>query len=150
MPNKFSLPEFKLIVNNPYPNVDRITIHGNQDAIDVLKDIWEPGTIELYESVYVIFMNKSMRVLGYIRQAHGSIDSCVFDPRLILATALLSGSTAILVAHNHPSGNTSPSISDETVTRKLKEACSLLNLVFLDHIIITADSYFSFSDEGDA
>ncbi len=148
MTNKFSLPKLSLIVNNPYPHNKRISIRTNTDAVEIFKEIWEPGTIELYESVYVLFLNKSMRVLGYIRQSYGSIDGCVFDPRLILATALLSASTGIIVAHNHPSGNTQPSMSDETITRKLKDACAVMSINFLDHIIITADSYFSFKDEG--
>lgn len=148
MPNKFSLPKLKLIVENPFPHTDRISIRTNQDAVDIFREIWEPGTLELYESVYVLFLNKSMRVLGFKRQSFGSIDGCVFDTRLILATALLSASTGIIVAHNHPSANTQPSMSDETVTRKLKEACELLNIKFLDHIILTANSFYSFKDEG--
>ncbi len=148
MPNKFSLPQLKLTVENPFPHIDRITVQSSQSAHDIFHDIWEPDTMDLYESVNILFLTRSMKILGYNRHSFGGIDTSVFDPRIILTTALLSGSTAILVAHNHPSGNPKPSLADERLTKQLKEACALMNITLVDHLIITTDSYYSFKDEG--
>ncbi len=71
------------------------------------------------------------------------------DVRVIMQTALVCNATTILIAHNHPSGNTYPSGQDDNITRKVKSACELMNIRLLDHIIVTPnDSYFSYCDEG--
>lgn len=149
MPNKFSLPEFKLIVNNPYTNSERKVIHSGESAVEILRDIWEPDTLDLYESVYVLYLNLGMKLLGYQRVSFGGLNSSIFDPRVILASALLAGSTALIIAHNHPSGNKRPSISDQNMTKQLREAATIMNIVLVDHLIITSDSFYSFKDEGE-
>jgi DNA repair protein RadC len=149
MPNKFSLPEFKLIVNNPYTNSERMVIHSGESAVGILRDVWEADTLDLYESVYVLYLNLGMKLLGYQRVSFGGLNSSIFDPRVILASALLAGSTALIIAHNHPSGNKRPSISDQNMTKQLREAASIMNIVLVDHLIITSDSFYSFKDEGE-
>ena len=72
----------------------------------------------------------------------------VVDPKIIFSVALMSLCCAIILAHNHPSGNKKPSNADFALTSKLKDGGKLLEIAVLDHIIITAESYFSFADEG--
>jgi DNA repair protein RadC len=55
----------------------------------------------------------------------------------------------MIIAHNHPSGNKTPSEADRRMTKKLKEACALLEISILDHVICTADEYYSFADNGE-
>ena len=72
----------------------------------------------------------------------------VADPRIILKKALESESTAVVLCHNHPSGNLKPSKADEELTLKIKEAAKYFDIKILDHIIVSEDGYFSFADEG--
>jgi len=72
----------------------------------------------------------------------------LIDVQLIYATALESASSGLIISHNHPSGNEKPSMEDIGITRKIKEAGKILDVALLDHIILTADMYYSFADEG--
>jgi DNA repair protein RadC len=71
------------------------------------------------------------------------------DIRLLMSNALLSNSTRIAVAHNHPSGNLIPSQADKQLTSKIANACRLLDIQIVDHIILTDIAYYSFKDSGD-
>jgi DNA repair protein RadC len=94
-------------------------------------------------------LNNSNRVIGTQKISKGGINATVVDTRLILGTALKSLSTGIIISHNHPSGNREPSENDKQLTSKLKNACNLLDIKLLDHIIVTPDDgYFSFADES--
>lgn len=70
------------------------------------------------------------------------------DIRLALKRALELGATALILAHNHPSGNLAPSTADKTLTRKFKHATTTMELMLLDHLIVAEQGYFSFADEG--
>jgi DNA repair protein RadC len=78
----------------------------------------------------------------------GGISGTVTDVRMIMQTALKSNASAIILAHNHPSGNTEPSDADKKITSKIKEAGQLLEIAVLDHLILTSETYLSFADEG--
>ena len=65
-----------------------------------------------------------------------------------MKTALLENASGLVLAHNHPSGNLNPSPEDDAITRKCKDACASLDIKFLDHLILTSKSYFSYYDEG--
>ena len=87
--------------------------------------------------------------IGYTTISEGGLTSTIVDVRVVMQTALVSNATAIVLAHNHPSGNTRPSGQDDSLTRKIKSACELMDIRLLDHIIVTSyDSYYSYNDEG--
>lgn len=70
------------------------------------------------------------------------------DPRIILVAALLNNATSIILAHNHPSGNLTPSRADDILTQKIKHAASFHEIAIVDHLIISAEGYISMSDDG--
>ena len=76
----------------------------------------------------------------------GTLTSTLLDARTILRRALLNNAAAIILTHNHPSGNPAPSNSDIKMTSDIKEACHLMSITLIDHLIISTDSYFSFAD----
>ena len=80
---------------------------------------------------------------------HGSINSASVHPRVIVKRALFLNAAAVVVAHNHPSGDIEPSSQDRNVTRMVKEALTLIEVRLLDHIIIGSTDTFSFSEQGD-
>jgi len=142
------LPEIKLSYINPVKKVDRIKIKTAEGAVRVLKTIFSPEELELREQMMVLYLNNAGDVIGYTKHSVGGITGTLVDIRLILAGALKSLSTGIIISHNHPSGNIQPSDSDISITKKLKEAAKSLELELIDHIIITKEGFFSFAEEG--
>lgn len=104
--------------------------------------------IEIYESMFILLLNNSNTTIGYAKISQGGIVGTVVDVRIIAKYAVESLATGLILAHNHPSGNLKPSEADKAITKKTKEALKLLDVNVLDHIILTKDSYFSFTDEG--
>lgn len=103
---------------------------------------------ELVEHFFIILLNRNSQVIRKIRISSGGISGTVADPKLIFRHALENNSSAMILVHNHPSGNTKPSEQDKRLTRKLSEAGRLLDVNVLDHIIFTDFAFFSFADEG--
>lgn len=100
------------------------------------------------EEFWAIFLNQSNRVLHVTQLTQGGINQSIVDVRILFKTALDHYATAVIIAHNHPSGNLKPSKEDLEITRRIKEAGKMLNIQLLDHLIITQNSYFSLSDDG--
>lgn len=104
--------------------------------------------LELQECFVVLYLNQAHNIIGYYRHTIGAINATIADIRLIMATALTSASVAMIISHNHPSGNTKPSEADIQLTRKINEASKLFEIKLLDHVIVTKTSHYSFADEG--
>ena len=124
---------------------DEIKITGSVDVYNLMQPILSDLT---YEEFWVIFLNRSNKVINKRKISQGGITGTVTDIRLILKTALESLATSMILSHNHPSGNLQPSDADISITRKLKESSSLMDISLLDHLIIAGKSYFSFADEN--
>lgn len=124
-------------------------IKSSDDAYFHLLKFFPKQTISLQEQFVVGYLNRANQLLGVYEMSKGGISGTVADPKLILGVALKSAATGIVLAHNHPSGNPQPSVQDKELTNKIHEACKLLDITLLDHIIIVPEeSYFSFKDEG--
>ena len=101
-----------------------------------------------YEEFWILFLNRSNRVINRMKLSQGGISGTVTDVRLIMKKAIENLASGIIVCHNHPSGNLSPSESDTRITQKIKEAGSLMDIQLLDHLIICEKDYYSFADNG--
>ncbi len=88
------------------------------------------------------------RVLGYVEVARGSVSSCSVAPRESFRAAIIAGASAVIFAHNHPSGDPTPSAEDVTITKRLYDCGKLLGIDVLDHVIVAEDRHFSFLDGG--
>lgn len=95
----------------------------------------------------VLLLDSQNRVIAYEELFHGTIDSASVYPREIVKTALKANASAVIFAHNHPSGVTTPSEADKRITKRLQEALSLIDIRVLDHFIIGQDT-FSFAERG--
>lgn len=112
-------------------------------------ELMQPEIGELpHEEFWIIYLNNSNKVIEKFALSKGGITGTLVDVRLALKKALELGATALILTHNHPSGNLNPSSSDKQLTQKLKTAGESLDIKVLDHIIVTEKSYFSFADEG--
>jgi len=143
---KSNLPEITLKLKKG--NVLKSKITKSEDAANIFRQIWDADTLEIHESVIVIFLNRQNNTIGWFKVSQGGLSGTIVDNRLILVTALNCLASGIIICHNHPSGNTNPSELDIKVTEKLKQAASLLEINLLDHIILTEDNYYSMADNG--
>lgn len=100
------------------------------------------------EECHVILLDVKCKLIAHRVISRGGISESVVDIRLILRQALLAGAVAIVFAHNHPSGVPTPSCQDDDLTRRLLEACRLVQIKLLDHIIVGDNNYFSYYEEG--
>src|SRR5215831_12705018 len=122
-------------------------IVSSLDAFNLLRDLYSPDTICLQEQFSVLYLNRSNKVIGYYRVSVGGITGTVADPRLILGVALKCAASSIILCHNHPSESIKPSLQDEELTKKIKEAAKVMDIQVMDHLIITPTQYYSFADE---
>ncbi|WKN44276.1 JAB domain-containing protein [Tunicatimonas pelagia] len=120
----------------------------SSDAYTIFINHWNPHQLELQEEFKVMLLNRAHKVLGIVNISLGGIAGTIADPKLIYAAALKAGSSSIIAAHSHPSGNLTPSRADLSLTQKLKEAGEFLDLPMQDHLIVTAEGYYSFEDQG--
>lgn len=123
-------------------------VHSSQEAYKVFMESWNQDTIELQEEFKVMLLNRASKLLGIFSLSKGGISETVADIRLLFATAIKSAATSIILGHNHPSGNLEPSAADTMLTNKIRRAGEILDIKVLDHLIITKEGYYSFSDEG--
>lgn len=130
--------------------VNHPIIRCSKDAYTCLVKSFPEETISLQERFVVAYLNRANRIMGVYELSQGGITGTVADPRLILGVALKSAAVGIILAHNHPSGNKQPSVQDKEITRKINDACKLLDISLIDHLIIVPDAgdYYSFMDEG--
>lgn len=118
------------------------------DIYRILRDHWSDERIQLVEEFKVILLNRANRILGIVPLSSGGVTSTVVDVKLILIAALKSNAQAIILAHNHPSGNLVPSEADIRLTEKVRTAGTYFDLKLLDHLIVTSEGYHSMADEG--
>lgn len=129
-------------------------ITSSRDSFSVAMNFWEIDSIPVFESVYALYLNRANVPVCFALIGQGGISGCVADIKLIIAHALLAGASALVLFHNHPSGNLIVSHADKELTRKLKAACEVMDLNLLDHLVIAPvddngyQSYFSFADAG--
>jgi len=125
--------------------VERLVIRNTKDAVKLVVPLLKDLT---YESCCVVYLNTANRLIHYEIISSGGLSATVIDIRVILKNALLCGSNRIVVAHNHPSGDTKPSQQDNHLTKQMVQACEFMNIILMDHIIVAGNSYLSYADEG--
>jgi len=123
-------------------------IRSSADAAEFIRQFYLED-IEIFESSFILLLNQANYTIGYAKISQGGITGTVVDPRLVAKYALESLAPIVILAHNHPSGNLSPSSADKSLTDKIKNGLKLLDINLVDHIILTKESYFSLADEGD-
>jgi len=120
-------------------------ITTSQDAYDVIK----PHLFDLnVEEFWVAFLNRSNKIIDIKSISRGGIHGTVVDSRVIFKKALDRMASSIVLFHNHPSGNLKPSAQDDAITKQIKDAGKLLDILILDHLIVSDKSFYSYSDQG--
>ena len=123
-------------------------IRSSADAAEFIRQFYSDD-IDIFESSFILLLNRANDTIGYAKISQGGITGTVVDPRLVAKYAVESLSPCVILAHNHPSGNLTPSGADKDLTDKIKKGLKLLDIDLLDHIILTNESYYSLSENGD-
>jgi len=124
---------------------EKKSISSSKDIFEYLQAILSDKN---YEEFWLIHLNTSNKITAKSLISTGGISKTIVDVRKVCKLALENNAVSIIIAHNHPSGNINPSQSDIDLTRKIKEACAVLNIILLDHIVVGENSYFSFADHN--
>lgn len=101
-----------------------------------------------HEQFWVMLLNQANKVIKIMKVSDGGINNTAADPKRIFKIALENNATAMMLCHNHPSGNVAPSDADKAITRNIVNGGKILEIKILDHIIVGIDKYFSFADSG--
>lgn len=141
------VPEIDIRYNSDR-EMRNIKFNESKDVAEFGRSLFDTDTIEVREKFIALYLNRANELKGYYIQGVGGVNGVIGDPRLIFAAALKCLCSQIILIHNHPSGDTSPSDADIMLTRKFKDSGKFLDIIILDHIIITANKYYSFADEG--
>ena len=124
--------------------VTGLKITSARDVFDTIKEL---GKID-QESVWVIGYDSGNKEVFRGCIFLGGLNSAIIDLKILFKRVLVAGCASFILIHNHPSGEIKPSLEDKKVTEKIKQAAQLLEINFLDHIIIGEDSFFSFMEDG--
>ncbi|MEY3499604.1 MAG: hypothetical protein RL308_1273 [Bacteroidota bacterium] len=140
------IAEIKVSYNSV--STPEVKITSVQKAAEILLSTWDKDTIELQEEFKVMFLNRANLVLGIYPLSKGTTSGTLVDVKLIFGAALKSNASGIIITHNHPSGNLKPSDADIELTKKIKKCADFLDITLIDHIIVTKNGFYSFSNEG--
>ena len=124
---------------------DVVQIRSSKDVADIFQPLLSDL---LHEEFWILFLNRSNKVINRMKLSQGGISGTVTDVRMVMKKAIEYLASGIIVCHNHPSGNLNPSESDSKITQKIKEAGNLMDIQLLDHLIISEKDYYSFADNG--
>ena len=144
--NLNNFAEVELSYKRNYSNEQRPTIKDSKEAFRIFYNLWDENKLELLEQAKILLLDRSLRVLGVSDISTGGVTGTVVDPKIVFVTALKANATAIVLAHNHPSGSLKPSRFDRLLTDRVTEIGKLLEIELADHLIISNEGYYSFSD----
>jgi len=147
-PNLFnnSIAEIAISYSSRIKASDRVQITRSEHADSLFREVFP--SLEHKEYFFALYLDRSNRVLGSYMISSGGITGTVVDPKLVFQAGLKANATSVILAYNHPSGQTTPSEADISLTKKLVNAGNILEMPVLDHLIIAQQGYKSFADDG--
>lgn len=125
--------------------IEKTAIAGSKDAFNYFMALVEDYQ---YEGFWILLLNRANKIIKHIQISEGGVSGTVADPKKIFRLSIENGASAIILCHNHPSGNIKPSEQDIKLTKKVVEGGLLLDINVLDHLIIGDEKYLSFADEN--
>jgi DNA repair protein RadC len=124
---------------------DNPQIRSSADVFNIFSPLMEDLP---HEEFWILFLNRANKVQGRMKISQGGVSGTVTDVRIVMKKAIETLASGLVICHNHPSGNNSPSDADIRITQKIKEAGALMDIQLLDHLIICGKNYYSFADNG--
>lgn len=143
-----NVAEIELVYKSNVKACNRPKVASPVDAARILLGIWNENKIDFVEQFKVLLLNRANQVIGCVDISTGTTTCTVVDPKLILVAAIKANACGFVISHNHPSGNLQPSRADVHLTEKIKCAAQFHDVKLLDHVIVSSEGYYSFSEEG--
>jgi DNA repair protein RadC len=128
-------------------NFERVKITSSDVSANYIRQFYGDD-LEIFESFFILLLNRQNKTIGYAKISQGGVAGTVVDAKIIIKYIVDTFASAVILCHNHPSGNLNPSNQDLEITKKLAQAAKLVDSQVLDHIILTPDSFYSFADNG--
>ena len=125
--------------------IDKVKLTSSKQAYEFLRPVLEDLP---HEEFWILFLNRANKIIGKQLIGRGGISQTIADVKIVFKKSIDKQASAIILAHNHPSGNLKPSQSDIQLTKKIKAGSDLLDIQVLDHLIIGDGNYYSFADSG--
>ena len=148
---KRELREISISFKDDKKYISAKPIDSTEHGVAVLRQIIEDnGGVEIQELFIVVYLNRAYDVIGYLKHSKGTTNSTVVDAKIIHAVGICVLAEAMILCHNHPSGNKRPSEADKRITEKIVDGAKLFDMKVLDHVIITKTDSYSFADYGEA
>lgn len=144
---KNDVVEIEVSYKTLLPKEGRKRVLTSKDAYNILYSLWDMNQIEYQEHFWLLLLNRANEVIGSRCMFKGGVSGTIVDIKMILGLALKCNASGIIVAHNHPSGNLSPSNEDLKLNDKLKLASKHVDIQLLDNLVVTLNGYTSFADE---
>lgn len=123
----------------------KVKISQSSQAAEFIRQFYT-GDIDIFESSFILLLNRQNLTIGFAKLSQGGINSTIIDPRIVAHYAVKALATSVILCHNHPSGNILPSDSDLQLTKKVFAGLELLDIILLDHLIITSEGFYSIAD----
>ena len=136
-----------LVCEKTFNSKDDIQLDNPEKAAEFLNEYADAAELP-NEKTWLFCFDGALRLLGFSELTQGVHDQTMFDVRRMLQIALMTGASAISVAHNHPSGSTNPSDADIATTHRINDACNLLGISLLDHVIVSYKGFGSLRMQG--
>jgi DNA repair protein RadC len=143
-----NIQEVELHYKRKAKPADRPKVSNSSDVVEVFRAIYDVNKIEHREMMYALYLNRANTVLGVLLISEGGTAATICDPKIVFQGALKLNASGVILSHNHPSGNLTPSQADIQLTNRLTNGGKIMDVQILDHVILTADSYYSFADNG--
>jgi DNA repair protein RadC len=137
--------EYQLKANTT--DFDRVRITNSKDVEQYARQFYFDD-IGIYESFFIMLLDRANKVKGYVKISQGGIAGTVVDPLIVAKYVVDSLAQGVILCHNHPSGNLTPSQQDIAMTNKIKSGLAFFDVNVIEHLILTEDSYYSFADNG--
>lgn len=126
-----------------------VKVTSSKHTFDVAWAFWDKDAIDIVEHFCAVFLDRKNKVVGWAKVAEGGTAAVLVDLKLVFTHALLCNASALVLVHNHPTGDTTPGDADRSLTRRAAQAGALLDIAVFDHLILSPDgTYFSFADNG--
>lgn len=142
-----SIKKLDLTVKQTNTTWENVKVISSEDSANFCRKFYFDD-IDIFESFFIALLNRNNRIIGYAKISQGGVCSTVVDPSIVAKFAIDVLAKNVILCHNHPSGEKTPSEPDKNLTAKIKAGLKLFEITLLDHIIITSESYLSFADEG--
>lgn len=121
-------------------------IRDSEDAAKVLHSMWDTELLNVQEQIGALYLNSKNECLGFRLISTGKLNTATLDTSLLLSCGLLTRARAIILAHNHPCGDPTPSRMDISTTIKLEKSIELVGMELHDHIILASEGWHSMAD----